>query len=360
MSAEQKTALVMAGGTGGHVFPALATAQLLQQQGVHVEWLGTARGIEAEVVPNAGIKLHCIEVSGLRGKGKLSLLLAPFKLVLALWQAIGVLRRVKPDVVLGMGGFASGPGGLAAWLLRRPLVIQEQNAIAGLTNRILARFADTVAEAFGGAFKGRDTVVTGNPVRGPILDLPVPAERAAQRQGPLRLLVVGGSLGAKAINDLLPAALAELPKEQRPEVWHQTGKRNFDTTQALYTAHRVDARVVPFIEDMAEAYGWADLVLCRAGALTVSELMIAGVAAVLVPLPHAVDDHQTANASYLAEAGAAVRVAQAELNEQKLKQLLAELADREKLLAMAGQARQLAKPEAGRQVAALCLEAMKR
>ena len=361
MGAEHKTVLVMAGGTGGHVFPALATAQLLQQQGIHVEWLGTERGIESRVIPEADIKLHCIDVAGLRGKGKLSLLMAPFKLLLALWQAIQVLRKVKPDAVLGMGGFASGPGGLAAWLLRKPLVIQEQNAVAGMTNRILSKFARHVAEAFGGAFgSALKTTVTGNPVRGPILDLPEPATRMAERTGPLRVLVVGGSLGAKAINELMPAALAQVPSEQRPEVWHQTGRNHLDTTQALYGAHRVEAKVVPFIERMDEAYSWADLVICRSGALTVSELAIAGVASVLVPFPHAVDDHQTSNAGYLSEMGAAVRVQQAELTVEKLTELLNELSSRERLLDMALKAKQLARPEAGNEVVALLQEAMQR
>lgn len=360
MGAEKKTVLVMAGGTGGHVFPALATAKLLQQQGVHVEWLGTATKIEARVVPEAGIKLHCIDIEGLRGKGKASLLLAPFKLLQALWQAIAVLRKVKPDAVLGMGGFASGPGGLAAWLLGKPLVIQEQNAFAGLTNRILSKMARTVAEAYGGAFRsGLKTVITGNPVRGPILDLPAPEQRMAGREGPLRLLVVGGSLGAKAINERLPEALAQLPAEQRPEVWHQTGANHHGATEALYGEKGVAARVVPFIEKMDEAYGWADLVICRSGALTVSELAIAGVGSVLVPFPHAVDDHQTANAGYLTENGAAICVQQSALSTEELTRLLTELDSREKLLDMAVKAKQKARPEAGSEVAALIQEAMK-
>lgn len=361
MSREHKTVLVMAGGTGGHVFPALATALLLQQQGVHVEWLGTATKIEARVVPEAGIKLHCIDVEGLRGKGKLSLLLAPFKLMLALWQAIGVLRRVQPDAVLGMGGFASGPGGLAAWLLRKPLVIQEQNAFAGMTNRILSRLARSVAEAFGGAFKRPlETTITGNPVRGPILQLEGPEARMAERTGPLRLLVVGGSLGAKAINERLPEALAQLPADQRPQVWHQTGANHLEATQALYAQRQIDAKVVPFIERMDEAYGWADLVICRAGALTVSELAIAGVASVLVPFPYAVDDHQTANAGYLADTGAAICVQQADLTTEELTNLLIKLGNREQLLKMAVLAKQLARPEAGNDVVALLQEAMQR
>ena len=361
----ETTVLVMAGGTGGHVFPALATADCLRQQGVTVEWLGTAAGIEADVVPAADIKLHCIDVKGLRGKGKLSLLLAPFKLIHALYQAFQVLRRVKPDAVLGMGGFASGPGGLAAWLTGVPVVVHEQNAYAGMTNKILSRMARRVLEAFGGAFKGKvETTVVGNPVRGNILGLPAPEERFSERQGPVRLLVVGGSLGAKAINELLPVVLAGLPDGAKFEVLHQVGKRNLSETQACYRAAGLEGldniRVVPFIDRMDEAYGWADLVLCRSGALTVSELSIAGVASVLVPFPFAVDDHQTGNARYLAEAGAAILVQQNELDQDRLTNILTEqLNNRQVLLDMAVKARQLGQPEASRCVADICLEVMK-
>lgn len=361
-----RKALIMAGGTGGHVFPALATADCLRQQGVAVEWLGTAAGIEADVVPAANIKLHCIDVKGLRGKGKLSLLLAPLRLAHALYQALGVLRRVKPDVVLGMGGFASGPGGLAAWLTGVPVVVHEQNACAGMTNKILSRMAKRVLEAFGGAFRGKVvTTVVGNPVRGDILNLPEPAVRFEGRQGPIRLLVVGGSLGAKAINELLPAVLSRLAGDIQLEVLHQVGKRNLTETQALYKAAGLDGResiqVVPFIERMDEAYGWADLVLCRSGALTVSELSIAGVASVLVPFPFAVDDHQTGNARFLAEAGAAILIQQKELDLDRLTNILTEqLNDRQVLLEMAKKARQLGQPEASQTVADICLEVMKK
>jgi len=358
--ADPRRVLIMAGGTGGHVFPALATADVLRAQGIEVEWLGTAAGIEADVVPKAGIKLHCIDVRGVRGKGRLKQLLAPFGLLLALWQAFGVLRRVRPDAVLGMGGFASGPGGLVAWLLRCPLVIHEQNAVAGTTNRILARFAARVLQAFPGAFKGANRgEVIGNPVRGPILQLAAPEQRFAGRQGPLRLLVVGGSLGAKAINDLIPEVLAMMSPSERPEVWHQSGKRNIDEVLKRYADLGVEGRVVPFIEHMDEAYDWADLVICRAGALTVSELAIAGVASVLVPLPHAIDDHQSANAGFLAEAGAGVRVAQRELDAERLLHLLKDLGEREKLLNMARAARAQAQPEACERVARVCVEVMK-
>lgn len=358
---KQTVALVMAGGTGGHVFPALATAEILQSRGVHVEWLGSKHGIESELIPPTGIHLHSIDVKGLRGKGKLSLLLAPFKLLLALWQALLVLRKVNPDVVLGMGGFASGPGGLAAWLLRKPLIIHEQNAVAGMTNKSLSRMAKRVMEAFKGAFPaGIETTEVGNPVRGAILNLPSPSERMAGREGKVRLLVVGGSLGAQAINELLPDVLADLPADLRPEVWHQTGKRNIKGAEEKYNALELnDVRVVPFIEAMDEAFAWADLVLCRAGALTVSELAIAGVASVLVPFPHAVDDHQTMNACYLADAGAAILVDQKDLNKEMLTQLLTDqLSQREVLQGMAEKARELGKPEAGKQVADACLGAI--
>ncbi len=362
----RRKALIMAGGTGGHVFPALATADCLRQQDVEVEWLGTAAGIEADVVPAANIRLHCIDVKGLRGKGKLSLLLAPFRLLHALYQAFAVLRRVKPDVVLGMGGFASGPGGLAAWLTGVPIVVHEQNACAGMTNKILSRMAKRVLEAFGGAFRGKvATTVVGNPVRGDILKLPEPDLRFEDRQGPVRLLVVGGSLGAKAINELLPAVLSRLTNDDQPEVLHQVGKRNLAETQALYKEADLDGsesiRVVPFIERMDEAYGWADLVLCRSGALTVSELSIAGVASILVPFPFAVDDHQTGNARFLAEAGAAILIQQTELDLDRLINILTEqLNDRQVLLDMAKKARQLGQPEASQTVADICLEVMKK
>lgn len=362
MNAPQKVALVMAGGTGGHVFPALATAEKMQEQGVHIEWLGSRHGIEADLVPAADIKLHAIQVRGLRGKGKLSLVLAPFKLLLALWQAIKVVRAVNPDVVLGMGGFASGPGGLAAWLLRKPLIIHEQNAVAGMTNKALSKLAKKVLEAFKGAFpKGVKTESVGNPVRGSILTMDKPNDRLQGRSGKIRLLVVGGSLGAKAINDLLPEVLSEIPINERPEVWHQAGKRNIDDTLARYEKFGVDnCNVVPFIDGMDSAYAWADVVLCRAGALTVSELSIAGVASVLVPYPYAVDDHQTKNADFLAHKGAAIVVQQHELTKTVLKQLITDqLNQREKLMDMANKACSLGQPEASENVATICIEAMK-
>lgn len=351
--------LIMAGGTGGHVFPALATAEVLKTEGAEVQWLGSIKGIENELVPNAGYQLHRISVAGLRGKGRLSLLLAPFKLLRALWQALRVLRQVRPSVVLGMGGFASGPGGLAAWMLGIPVCIHEQNAIPGMTNKALAKRARFVMEAFPNAFgKEMNAICTGNPIRRTIIDISAPEERLSGRQGPLRLLVVGGSLGAMAINEVVPRALALVPEGERPEVWHQAGARNLEATEATYQSVAVESRVVPFIADMNSAYEWADLVLCRAGALTVSELCAAGVAAILVPFPYAVDDHQTENARFMADAGAAVLVPQQQLTAQHLLTLLQQLSDRGRLLTMAQRGRALARVDASEQVAARCIEAV--
>ncbi len=355
---EARTILIMAGGTGGHVFPALATAERLFAHGAHVEWLGTAQGIEARLVPEAGIRLNLIEISGLRGKGWRSWLGAPVALARALWQAIKVLRRVRPDCVLGMGGFASGPGGVAAWLLRVPVVIHEQNAIAGTTNRLLARLSRRALQAFPDALA--DAVqprYVGNPVRGSIIDAPSPAERYGARQGAGRLLVVGGSLGAKAINEVLPKALAALAPEERPEVWHQVGRAHESVVRKVYQTLGVNARVDAFIDDMAEAYAWADVVLCRAGAMTVAELACVGAASVLVPFPFAVDDHQTANARWLADQGAAFLVPQQELTVERAANLLRDIGGRrQEWLAMAQKARRLALPDAAERVAQECLE----
>lgn len=354
--------LIMAGGTGGHVFPALAVADELRTRGAQINWLGTARGIETRLVPAANIHLHMIRVEGVRGRGIIGLLKAPFLITYAVLQAISIIRAVNADVVLGFGGFASGPGGLAAKLLRKPLVIHEQNAVAGTTNRLLAKIAKRVLAAFPNAFKSSSVneVVVGNPVRQQIQQLAAPAVRYGERDEkklPLQLLIVGGSLGAKAINELVPAALAELPMNVRPVVRHQTGKGHAEATTALYMQHQVNAKVDEFIDDMAAAYAWADIVICRAGALTVSELMVAGVASVLIPLPSAIDDHQTYNAKNLSDAGAGFSLAQHELTAAKLAALLlTELADRKQLLAMAEKAQQLAKPTAAAQVADICVE----
>jgi UDP-N-acetylglucosamine--N-acetylmuramyl-(pentapeptide) pyrophosphoryl-undecaprenol N-acetylglucosamine transferase len=348
--------LIMAGGTGGHVFPALAVAERLRGEGVEVVWMGTRRGLEAQVVPNAGIPIEWVSIGGLRGKGALGWLAAPFRLGGALAQALAILVRRRPIAVLGMGGFVAGPGGVAAYLLRRPLLIHEQNAVAGLTNRLLARLASRALEAFPGALGGR-AVHTGNPVRPEIAALTSPEQRMTGRTGRVRLLVLGGSLGARALNALVPQALRAMAAERRPEVRHQAGTRNLEEALRGYREAGVEAEVVPFITDMAEAYGWADLVVCRAGALTVAELAAAGVGAILVPFPYAVDDHQTHNAAYLVEGGAARLVQERELTPAALAAMLEALVDRARLLEMATAARRLARPDAAQRVAELCLEA---
>ncbi|MBS3803946.1 MAG: undecaprenyldiphospho-muramoylpentapeptide beta-N-acetylglucosaminyltransferase [Oleiphilaceae bacterium] len=354
-----KRFLIMAGGTGGHVFPALATARLLESHGHTVYWLGSVGGMEAKLIGETDIPLSLISISGLRGKSPLTLLTAPFRLVRGLWQALAVLRSTHPDCVLGMGGFVTGPGGLAAWLTRKPLVVHEQNAVAGLTNRLLARFADTVLEAFPNSF-GADTVTrcTGNPVRSDVAALAPPDERLAGRTGPARLLVIGGSLGALAINQCLPEALAKLTTDVRPEVRHQCGERHLQITRETYEANNVEAQIEPFISDMAQAYAWADLVICRAGALTIAELCAAGLGAILVPFPHAVDDHQTHNAAYMVQAKAAVLMPQNRLTAEVLADTLNTLVtDRARVLEMARAARTLARPDATERVVNYCLEA---
>ncbi|MFO1430376.1 MAG: undecaprenyldiphospho-muramoylpentapeptide beta-N-acetylglucosaminyltransferase [Candidatus Competibacteraceae bacterium] len=350
--------VIMAGGTGGHVFPALAVAEQLRAQGVPVVWIGTHRGLEAKLVPQAGIPIEWIGVAGLRGHGLRRLVTAPLMLTQALLQAGTILRRLRPRLVLGMGGFASGPGGLMARFLGIPLIVHEQNALAGMTNRWLSRLADRVLEAFPGSFPPpRRALAVGNPVRAGIAALPAPAQRFAGRTGRPRLLVVGGSQGALALNQLVPAALASIPAAQRPDVWHQAGGALQSVAAEAYAAAGVTVNLQPFIDDMAAAYGWADLVLCRAGAITVAELAAAGVGAVLVPFPYAVDDHQTANARFLEKSGAALIAPQAELEPESLAALLQTLlGDRTKLLAMAQAARNLARADAAARVASICLE----
>lgn len=348
--------LIMAGGTGGHVYPALAVAEALKARSRRIVWLGTRRGLEARVVPAAGFEIEWLSIGGLRGKGLATRLLAPLRLLRALTQAIGVVRRHRPAVVLGMGGFASGPGGVAAWLLRRPLVIHEQNAVAGLTNRLLARLARVVLQAFPGSFSV-PAVTVGNPVRPAIANVEAPDTRFATRSGKLRLLVLGGSLGALILNRTVPRALAELPAEQRPDVLHQTGERTFAEAQEAYAAAGVSAEVRPYIEDMAAAYAWADLVVCRAGALTVAEIAAAGLPAVFVPYPFAVDDHQTANARVLVDAGAATLIPEAELSASGLAELLVTwLRDRAELAERAVRSRQQATGDALERITDTCLQ----
>jgi UDP-N-acetylglucosamine--N-acetylmuramyl-(pentapeptide) pyrophosphoryl-undecaprenol N-acetylglucosamine transferase len=347
--------LIMAGGTGGHIFPGLAVADCLRAQGVPVVWLGAVGGMETKVVPAQRIELHTVAVGGLRGKGIGTRLLAPLMLLRALVASLVVLRRVKPRSVLSMGGYVAGPGGLAAWLLRRPLLVHEQNRVAGFTNRKLAGIARRVLAGFADALPQAEWV--GNPVREAIALLPPPAQRMAGRSGKPRLLVLGGSLGARALNLAVPQALAQLTPPQRPEVVHQSGTRGLDEARAAYAKAGVEADVVAFIDDMAGRYDWADLVVCRAGALTLAELTAAGLGAMLVPFPHAVDDHQTRNAEALVAIGAAVVMQERELDVQILAQRLESLlADRSKLLAMAEAARTLAKPDAAQVIARACME----
>lgn len=356
VTTEVKHVLIAAGGTGGHVYPALAVADYLREQGVSVTWVGTEKGLEHRVVPAAEIPLELISISGLRGKGLLNLIFVPMKLVLAIVQVIKIFIRVKPDAVLGMGGFVSGPCGLAAYLLRKPLYVHEQNAIPGLTNKVLSYLATTVMQAFPNSFKNKKVIAMGNPIRKDISEITLPEIRMTERKDNIRVLIVGGSLGAQALNENVPQALSELTKNLHPNVWHQTGKNKLDATLENYKKVNVKAKVTEFIEDMAEAYEWADLVICRAGALTISELANAGVAAILVPYPHAVDDHQTANAKYLTNVGAAIAIQQNEL-VPTLKNTLAELllTGRTKLIEMAKAARELSKPNATQIVAEICL-----
>jgi UDP-N-acetylglucosamine--N-acetylmuramyl-(pentapeptide) pyrophosphoryl-undecaprenol N-acetylglucosamine transferase len=350
--------LVMAGGTGGHVYPALAVARALQQHSQDIVWLGTQRGLESRVVPEAGIDIEWISVRGLRRKGFLAVLISPFELCWALLQSLGVILRLRPAAVLGMGGFVSGPGGVAAWLTRRPLVIHEQNAAAGLTNRLLARLARVVLQAFPGSFNSRINAETvGNPVREDIAAVAAPAARYSDRQGPLRLLVLGGSQGALVLNQTVPAAIALLPVDQRPIVRHQCGSRTLDQARNAYLARDVEVELLPFIEDMAAAYAWADLVVCRAGALTIAEICAVGLPALLVPYPTAVDDHQTANAAPMVAAGAAAVIAESVLSAASLATMLREwLSTRAELQAKAEKARQLARPHALKRIAQLCLK----
>ncbi len=358
MAGQGRTVLIMAGGTGGHVFPALAVARELLASGHSVHWLGTRRGIESDVIPAANIPIHYIDVAGLRGKGVRALLGAPLQLLRAVSQALRVVREVAPNCVLGMGGFAAGPGGVAARLRGIPLVIHEQNSIAGLTNRLLAMVATRVLEAFGGAFGSRRNVESvGNPVRAELLTMASPEQRVLKHGGRPRLLVLGGSLGAVAINELVPAALGRISAAERPDVWHQSGKRHLEKTLQSYADAGVDAQVVPFIEKMESAYLWADLVLCRAGAMTVSELGVAGLGALFVPFPHAVDDHQTGNARFLADAGAALVLQQSELTAAVLAETLLELLrNPARIESMAASAYGHSSPKATQRVAQICLE----
>jgi len=348
-----RSILIMAGGTGGHIMPGLAVADILRSWGWQVTWLGAPGSMEAELVPKHGYNMAWVRFSGLRGKGILRKLALPLNLMIALGQSAAAIFRHRPDIVLGMGGYITFPGGLMAALLRRPLVIHEQNSIAGLSNKVLARIAQKTLSGFPAVLP--KAIWCGNPVRSSIAGLPDPQTRYAARSGRLNVLVVGGSLGARALNEAMPQALALLPEEIRPSIVHQTGKQHFAAVQELYRQAGVPADIRPFLDDMAGSYANADVVICRAGALTIAELAAAGVASILIPFPFAVDDHQTHNARFLSERGAAVLLPQTELSAEKLAQLLRGL-DREKLAAMAQQARGVAKADAAQQVAQVCAE----
>ncbi|MDP5237944.1 undecaprenyldiphospho-muramoylpentapeptide beta-N-acetylglucosaminyltransferase [Uliginosibacterium sp. 31-16] len=344
--------LVMAGGTGGHIYPGVAVAEALRKRGWQIAWMGNADRMEAKIVPPLGYELAWIRFGALRGKGLAQKFLLPLNLLRGFWQALRAIRRVQPDVVLGMGGYVTFPGGMMAALLGKPLVIHEQNSVAGLANKVLAGVTRHVVSGFPDVIKGG--VWLGNPVRADIAALPEPEERFAGRSGPLRVLVVGGSLGAQALNDTVPQALALMPAENRPVVTHQSGANQLDSLRQAYAGAGVEGELLPFIEDMAARYAAADVVICRSGALTVAELAAVGVASVLIPLPHAVDDHQTGNARFLSGQGAAELIPQSELSPQRLADWL-ERVDRAQLLRMAQAARSVARPKAADEVADLCV-----
>lgn len=346
----KKTLMVMAGGTGGHIFPALAVAKAMSEAGWRVVWLGNPEGMEARLVPQHGFEMVWVKFSALRGKGLKRKLMLPLNLLRGFWQGLQAMRLVRPDVVLGMGGYITFPGGMMAALTGVPLVLHEQNSVAGLANKVLARVADRIVSGFPAVLPGAEWL--GNPVRPEIAALPAPAERFAERSGALRVLVIGGSLGAKALNEIVPQGMARLTADALPQIVHQAGEQHIEALKAAYAAVGVDAHCVPFIEDMAGAYGWADLVICRAGALTIAELAAAGVPSILVPFPHAVDDHQTGNAKFLVNVGGAFLLPQNELTPDSIE--LIRNYSRGQLLEMAEKARSLAKPSATDDVANLC------
>jgi UDP-N-acetylglucosamine--N-acetylmuramyl-(pentapeptide) pyrophosphoryl-undecaprenol N-acetylglucosamine transferase len=350
-----KTILVMAGGTGGHIFPALAVAHQLRDSGWRVVWLGNPEGMEAKLVPQHGFEMVNLKFAALRGKGIVRKLLLPLNLLKGFWQALKAIRQVKPNVVLGMGGYITFPGGMMAALTGVPLVLHEQNSVAGLANRVLAGVADRILTGFPDVFKKGAWI--GNPVRPEIAKIAPPAERLAERSGALHVLVIGGSLGAQALNDMVPQGMALLGESDQPQIVHQAGEKHLDALKANYAAVGVQAHCVSFIEDMAGAYEWADLVICRAGALTIAELAAAGVASILVPFPHAVDDHQTGNAKFLVHAGGAFLLPQSDLTPEAI--ALIRNYSRGQLLEMSEKARSLAKPDATEAVATLCAEIAK-
>jgi len=347
-----KRIVIMAGGTGGHIFPALAVAQTLQQQGWNVTWMGTQKGMESRVIPQQSIEIDWLSVAGLRGKGLSGKLNAIFKLLKACIEARGILKQRKPDVVLGMGGFVAAPGGMMSKWLGIPLLIHEQNRVPGTTNRLLMRFAKRVMEAFPGSFDPSvKALFTGNPLRQAMMILKQKKPRHLSEQDEMKILVLGGSQGAKALNEKIPGILAGM---KNIDVWHQTGELMGSQVEKQYAEQQTKAQVSAFIEDMAGAYQWADMIICRAGAMTVSEVAAAGLPSVLIPLPHAIDDHQTANARYLTDARAGILLPQAQMNEHRLKQAIAEI--RENLVAMSQAARERARFDATEVVAEQCIE----
>jgi UDP-N-acetylglucosamine--N-acetylmuramyl-(pentapeptide) pyrophosphoryl-undecaprenol N-acetylglucosamine transferase len=348
---EGNTIMIMAGGTGGHIFPGLAVAQVLRERHWNVVWLGNPKGMEAMLVPQHGIEMKPVNFKGLRGKGPMTLILLPLNLLRAFWQSLRAVRQVKPSVVLGLGGYITFPGGMMAVLLGKPLVLHEQNSVAGLANKVLARVADRIMVAFPGTLS--QARWSGNPVAADIAAIEPPEQRYRNRSGRLRVLVVGGSLGAQVFNQVIPNAFGLMHPERRPAILHQSGRANIEQLKANYETAAVDAEAVAFIDDMASAYADCDLVIARAGAMTVSEIACVGVASILVPFPHAVDDHQTFNARFLSEAGAAILIPQKEFSSTGLASLLSQLT-RGALAQMAAKARMLGKPDAARTVADVC------
>ena len=349
----QPCALIMAGGTGGHIFPGLAVAEALRERGWRVHWLGAPGSMESRLVPPRGFPLEAIDFGGVRGKGPLTLALLPLRLLRAFWQSIQVVRRVQPDVLVGLGGYITFPGGMMGVLLGRPLVLHEQNSVAGMANKVLAGVADRVFTAFPNVFKQGQWV--GNPLRTAFTQQPGPAERFAGRTGPLRLLVVGGSLGARALNEIVPKAIALMPADQRPQVIHQSGATQIDALRANYAAAGVEAECTPFIDDTASAFAAADIVVCRSGASTVTEIAAVGAAALFVPFPSAVDDHQTTNARFLVDAGGGWLVQQRDLTPEGLSQMLLKL-ERPALVDIALKAKNMQKINATREVVTACEE----
>ncbi len=353
----QMSFLILAGGTGGHVIPALAVAEELRLRGVRIIWIGTAAGIESRLVPAAGFELKLVEVKGLRGKSVLRKLSTPWVLTLAAWQSLHIIRASNASGMLGMGGFVSGPGAMVGRLLAKPLVVHEQNAIVGATNRILARFAQRVLSGFPQVAGLKSHEWVGNPVKPEIVAVEAPVTRLSGRQGALRLLIIGGSQGALSFNQKLPELLAQLPDEVTLDIRHQCGRDRYEDTVECYEQAGVEAKISEFIDDMAAAYAWSDVVLCRSGAMTVAEVAAAGVAAIFVPYPYAVSDHQTANAQSLATKSAALCISQTEFEDGKWLARLQDFSlDREQLVKMASKARQLAKPESANVVADICME----